>query len=384
MHQRRRFVSWAVVGICSVLLGGCAFWRNEPPTAAFVAEPVEGYASLDVTFDASSSFDDNGDSLTYGWVFGDGETASGVLATHRFDEAGLYTVELTIDDQRGGTDSATMQVQVLEPGGENYAVVFGIADYAEGNDLQYTDDDAEAFAQCLLADSRWSAENVTLFLNDQATAVGVHAALADLATMTTADDLVVIYFSGHGSAQLDRPPYDESDGWDETLSLQDGTQLTDDAFAAAIAEIPAGRILVVLDTCYSGGQITSGTQDATSAFPSGAGVAAGIAEDLVASGDASLKDLDRLSSYIVALTASSDWQSSWEFSGLEHGVFTYYMLLAMEGDADLAGDADGLTSAEECFEYLEPLVVRYTTYFAEPQNPQLLDLCPGELVFLGS
>ena len=382
MLERRRFVSWLALAACLSLIHGCAFWKNEAPIARFTADPVEGYASLEVQFDATDSFDENGDVLTYVWEFGDGTTSAGISSTHRYDDAGTYSVGLSIDDGRGGTDAATVEVRVLEPGGDNYALVVGIADYAEGNDLEYTDDDAAAFAEHLISNSAWSSADVTLLLDEQATYAGLVSALEDLASTATSDDLVVIYFSGHGSAQADRPPYDESDGWDETLSLHDGVQMTDDIFAAAVADIRAERILVVLDTCYSGGQITSGIQEAADALPAATGGATGVAEDLVASGNVSLKDLDRSSTYIVALTASSDWQSSWEFQALEHGVFSYYMLRAMEGDADLAGDADGKTSAEECYEYLAPLVIRYTTYFADPQNPQLLDLCPGELVFL--
>ncbi len=49
-------------------------------------------------FDASSSYDADGDSLSYAWDFGDGDTATGVKVGHVYKKIGKYTVTLTVDD----------------------------------------------------------------------------------------------------------------------------------------------------------------------------------------------------------------------------------------------------------------------------------------------
>ena len=50
---------------------------NQAPTAAFTAAPATGAAPLDVSFNATSSSDPDGQVTAYNWDFGDGGTGSG-------------------------------------------------------------------------------------------------------------------------------------------------------------------------------------------------------------------------------------------------------------------------------------------------------------------
>jgi outer membrane protein OmpA-like peptidoglycan-associated protein len=87
---------------------------NRPPVARFTA-PAEVEADSLVTFMAEGSSDPDGDSLTYRWDFGDGSTQSFTFpnATHRYTRAGNYPVRLTVDDGRGGSNTATGTVAVI-------------------------------------------------------------------------------------------------------------------------------------------------------------------------------------------------------------------------------------------------------------------------------
>lgn len=96
--------------LCSVL-AGCIFpGVNYPPVAELSALPFEGYQPLTVRFDASDSFDPNGDALIYSWDFGDGTTGTGVAPDHTYDQAGTFTVHVDVTDTRGATDRATATV----------------------------------------------------------------------------------------------------------------------------------------------------------------------------------------------------------------------------------------------------------------------------------
>jgi hypothetical protein len=77
------------------------------------------------------------------------------------------------------------------------------------------------------------------------------------------NDLVIIYFSGHGS-QIADDNGDERDGWDEALVTYDikgksnddvkATDiLRDDRFTALVNALPTDKILTVMDTCFSSG-----------------------------------------------------------------------------------------------------------------------------------
>jgi len=104
------FVVWVIA--LPLLLGGCLLREaNRPPVASFEAVPEEGYAPLPVSFDASGSYDPDGDWLTYEWDFGDGGEASGVRLVHTY-AAGEYTVTLSVSDPDGLSDASLLTIVV--------------------------------------------------------------------------------------------------------------------------------------------------------------------------------------------------------------------------------------------------------------------------------
>jgi hypothetical protein len=66
--------------------------------------PYAGFVGVRIAMDASASSDPDGDALTYAWMFGDGDTGSGVAITHAYTAAGHFVVTLTASD---GTLAAT-------------------------------------------------------------------------------------------------------------------------------------------------------------------------------------------------------------------------------------------------------------------------------------
>jgi PKD repeat protein len=80
---------------------------NPLPTASFVFSPkflVRGEYVVPctelLTFDGSASADD-GQIVAYDWNFGDGTTATGIQAEHRYMYPGKYNVVLTTTDDDG-------------------------------------------------------------------------------------------------------------------------------------------------------------------------------------------------------------------------------------------------------------------------------------------
>lgn len=63
--------------------------------------PYYGNVGQEVAFDASGSFDPEGDIISYYWDFGDGTNDIGVTTTHSYSQRGAYTVTLTVTDEIG-------------------------------------------------------------------------------------------------------------------------------------------------------------------------------------------------------------------------------------------------------------------------------------------
>jgi hypothetical protein len=374
MKQRGlRLVPAVVLCGALVLLSGCFLLPNDPPVAVFTAIPSEGSAPLSVAFDASDSYDPDGFVRSYRWSFGDETSGSGMTPTHTYAQPGTYTVELTVEDRRQATATAT--AEIVARAGTNYAIVIGIATYARMSPLDYTDDDAESVAQRLASLPGWDPDNMALLLNSQATSANFMAVLDELQGGTE-DDVLFIFFSGHGN-RVEDTNGDEADGYDEVLCFYD-VDLRDDTFALLLESLPMRRLAIMIDACYSGGQLNSRAATGTEM-----GADDGILEDLARIPAARPQDLDALAKSLVALSASRFDEPSWEFGSLEHGLFAYALLEALNGRADAAGDRDGMTSAEECFAYVEPRVRFLAMTGGVMQSPQLLDLCPGELELAG-
>jgi len=86
---------------------------NLPPTAEFSASTTSARVGDEVRFTDGSS-DPEGKSLEYDWDFGDGSSSGERSPAHECGEAGTFTVELTVSDDEGATDSASVSVMVEE------------------------------------------------------------------------------------------------------------------------------------------------------------------------------------------------------------------------------------------------------------------------------
>lgn len=85
---------------------------NLSPNADFVVEPSAGNAPLNVTVDATSSSDPDGEIVSYAWNFGDGSEASEVQAQHIYETPGNYTIVLTVTDNDGESSQTSRIVSV--------------------------------------------------------------------------------------------------------------------------------------------------------------------------------------------------------------------------------------------------------------------------------
>ncbi len=108
---------WRRGGILALLalvvgLAGCLPDRTQTGTMAVIrAEPSQGLAPLDVSFDAGASRDPQGEITEWLWDFGDGSgVVSGRSVEHTFSVPGVYVVTLVVVGESGvGRDNMTIR-----------------------------------------------------------------------------------------------------------------------------------------------------------------------------------------------------------------------------------------------------------------------------------
>jgi len=245
--------------------------------------------------------------------------------------------------------------------GRLFAVVIGISHYTKGdagaqiNDLQYADRDAQAMLDFLKSPAGGGVtdDDSLLLLNGDATTQQVRHALFSFLTKPEEQDTVVIYIAGHGAPD----PLDP-----RNLYLLTADSKPDDMGGTAFPMwqlqdvfdrvLKAKRVLTFADTCHSYG--FSGLR---------AGTTSKTANNLVN------QYLQRYASkgQRAVITASDISESSFEDAkwGDGHGVFTYYLLRGLKGEAD--ANHDGVVTAGELFNYLQRSVREATD---GKQNPR--------------
>lgn len=142
-----------------------------------------------------------------------------------------------------------------------HALIVGVAKYDNPrNNLRFPEKDAAIFQEYLITQHGFASSEIHTLLSAQATAEAVNKELATIIKRTKPGDVLVFYFSGHGTQVVDRDG-DEPNGFDEALCLHDsgsGGFITDDDLRFHLKHLKTDRCLVVLDCCHSG----TGTRNA--------------------------------------------------------------------------------------------------------------------------
>jgi helicase len=154
----------------------------------------------------------------------------------------------------------------------------------------------------------------TAFLTDaQATVTAIRERFEQLVA-SDPDDIVVIAFSGHGTETHELVAYD-TDRYDF-----DATAIPLTTLADWCARIPARRLLIILDCCFSGGMGAKALQ------------VEGVPRD-IPSVESKLNQISGQGR--VILTASGPTEKAWESSRLGHGYLTLYLLEALQGPPEI-------------------------------------------------
>ncbi|MFH2204348.1 MAG: caspase family protein [Elusimicrobiota bacterium] len=232
---------------------------------------------------------------------------------------------------------------------DDFALVIGITQYSSIPEASFAERDAEAMKKHLIAQG-FPERNVVHLVGSKATRTGIKKYLEEwLPRNVTDKSRVFFYFSGHGA-----PDTDSKEAfmvpWDGDPNFLKSTAYSMNDLYARLSELKAKEVVVALDACFSG----SG----------GRSVLAKGARPLVMNVDTG-KILD---DKLTVFAAAGDTQITSALDDQGHGIFSYYFMKGLAGDAK---DSSGKVTAQGLFDYLQPKVADAARRQNREQTPAL-------------
>ncbi len=232
------------------------------------------------------------------------------------------------------------------------AIIIGISEYKNLPKADFANDDARVFYDYAIRALSIKPDNIKLLVDGDASEVGIYKAFKTwLPSKVRSSTDVYVFYSGHGLPTSDgKGLYLLPQQTDRDLISKTAIQMQE-----VISDIQSTKpksVTLFLDACYSGQSRTG--------------------ETLIASArPLSIKSESRIfPENFAVITASQNDQISSSNPDLKHGIFSYYLMRGMEGDADT--DKDGKITLGEMQSYLVENVGRQAGMMNRKQEPQLI------------
>jgi len=233
------------------------------------------------------------------------------------------------------------------------AIVIGITDYRDPSipKVPFGSHDAEVFAKYVQNIAGVRKENIKVLRDANATLTDISETFEQwLRQKAQADSTILIYYAGHGAM-------DPSNGNVYLVPFEGRAESISrlyslDKLYQNLESLPTKDITVFLDACFSGG---------------GRSITAQGTRPLLISGPKT----EVRSEKIAVLAAAGPNQISSDYDRMKHGLFTYFLLKGLRGDAD--SEKDGWISMQKLYEYVSTNVSRTALdELSRDQNPVLL------------
>lgn len=246
------------------------------------------------------------------------------------------------------------------------ALVIGIGKYRDVTAATFADRDAIAFREYLIQSFRYSADRIFLLTNERATYRDIERGLEKIANQLTPNRQsdVIVFYAGHGTFKMESGSathYLVSYEGDPNYP-DDGYPL--DAFYQKLSRLEAKSVTVFVDACFSGTD-----RDAQP-----------IIKD---TRSLMLPEMELPKSPGPVLASSASNQISSSYESKRHGLFTYYLLKGLRGEADGADGSkrNGAITLSELEAYTKKHVTQTAKVeLGRSQEPTLTGSRKGEIL----
>jgi hypothetical protein len=232
---------------------------------------------------------------------------------------------------------------------DNYAVVIGIEHYSDIPEAEFAEHDAAAVRDHLAA-LGFPQRNIVSLIGAKATKTGLIKELETwLPQNVNSNSTVFVYYSGHGAPDV-KSGRSYLVPWDGDPQFLDDTAYPVERLYQKLGELKAKRVIVALDSCFSGvggrSVLAKGLRPLVNQVPS-----------------------EPAAGKVVSLTATGANQAAGAEPSQGHGLFTYYLLRGLNGDA---ADKDGRVTLASLYSSLAPRVRDEARKAGADQAPQLV------------
>jgi len=234
---------------------------------------------------------------------------------------------------------------------DDWGLIIGIEDYAHLPRVDFARKDALVIKEYFNRVLGVPEHNIISLIDSDATKARISGYLRSFIPANVSKDTTLyVYFAGHGAPDMEKGdpylvPYDG-----DTLFIEEtGYKLRE--FYREIDNLDINQAYVFLDSCFSG-------------------VAARAAEMLTKGSRPALlkvEDIGLATQEVIALTAATSGQTSNPLPREQHGLFTYYLLNALDGKAD--ENEDRFVTIKEIYTYVTRHVTRVARRMGREQTP---------------
>lgn len=235
-----------------------------------------------------------------------------------------------------GLDAASIKVN-----NKTYALIIGVGQYKTADyHTQYASNDASGIANEL--STIYGKNAIKLLQNSEATKTQIQDGIQNwLGLQAEVNSTAIIYFAGSGTMDNLLLPYD-------TVQGSDNSDINPQEFETWVSSVKSKNVVIILDSCFSGN----------------------FAEAIEHNGSTS-----------IVITGGSDGELCWQSDAFKHGVFSYYLIDALNNIQNVDKNNDGIITINELFTYISDKIQEDYVKAPppSPQHPEIINPAGNDL-----
>ena len=258
---------------------------------------------------------------------------------------------------------------------EKWALLVGINSYPNDiSNLEYCVADVQAFRQALVSVAGFKEDKIFLMTDGMAdrmepTHINVIARLGILSRQVKADDTFVFYFSGHGIVNNGNSFLLAANSDTTTIDTLERSAIPLDRVSKILSAVKAQQLLTVIDACRNNTAKDKSEEDNL------------LTHDFTKGFKIRRRSGSGKPSVSAILYACNIGERAYEWPEKKHGVFSYYLLEGLKGEAV---NNQGEVTISQLADYTQTRVTEWARIYKSKKQTPWLSLQGGTKLVLAT